>query len=66
MGIRILPPASKKERKARLRMLADLRQQGIKVGGFAQTFRTLAVGLELIESELSNTFNDCLDIGLSQ
>ncbi len=61
MGIRILPPASKKEQKARLRMLADLRQQGMQVGGLAQTFWTLAVGLELCNSELSKIFNECLD-----
>ncbi len=61
MGIRILPPASKKERKARLQMLAALRQQGMGVGGLAQTFWTLAVGLELCNSELSKIFNDCLD-----
>ncbi len=42
-------------------MLADLRQQGMEVGGFAQTFWSLAIGLELCESELSNNFNDCLD-----
>lgn len=29
MGIQILPPISKKERKAQLQMLAALRQQGI-------------------------------------
>ncbi len=61
MGIQILPPASKKEQKARLRMLADLRQQGMQVGGLAQTFWTLAVGLELCNSELSKIFNECLD-----
>ncbi len=61
MGIRILPLASKKERKARLQMLAALRQQGMGVGGLAQTFWTLAVGLELCNSELSKIFNDCLD-----
>ncbi len=38
MGIRIIPPALKKEQKAQLQMLADLRQQGMKVGGFDQTF----------------------------
>ncbi len=61
MGIQILPPASKKERKARLQMLAALCQQGMGVGGLAQTFWTLAVGLELCNSELSKIFNDCLD-----
>ncbi len=42
-------------------MLADLRQQGMQVGGLAQTFWTLAVGLELCNSELSKIFNECLD-----
>ncbi len=42
-------------------MLAALRQQGMGVGGLAQTFWTLAVGLELCNSELSKIFNDCLD-----
>ncbi|XP_016149321.1 uncharacterized protein [Sinocyclocheilus grahami] len=31
-------------------MMVDLRQQGMEVGGFAQTFWTLAVGLELLIS----------------
>ncbi len=66
MGIQTLLPTSKKERKARLRILADLRKQGMQVGGLAQTFWTLAVGLELYNSELSNIFNECLDQGLSK
>ncbi|KAI2657438.1 GTP cyclohydrolase 1 [Labeo rohita] len=36
-------------------------QQGMGVGGLAQTFWTLVVGLELGNSELSKIFNDCLD-----
>ncbi len=42
-------------------MLAAVRQQGLGVGGFAQTFWTLAVGLELWDSELNKVFNECLD-----
>ncbi len=61
MGIQIFPPASKKERKARLRMLADLQQLGMQVGGLAQTFWTLAVGLEICTPELSKNFNECLE-----
>ncbi len=61
MCICILPPALKKEWKARLQMSVGLRQQGMEVGGFAQTLWTLAVGLELCESELSKKLNDCLD-----
>ncbi len=61
MGIRILPPASKRERRARLQMLATLRQQGLGVGCLAQTFWTMAVGLELCDTELNNIFNECLD-----
>ncbi len=60
MDIHILPPALKKERKAWLRMLVDLHQQGMEVGGFAQTFWTLALELELSECELSKILNDCL------
>ncbi len=58
------PPATLKKRMARNQMLRALRQQGTEVGGFAQTFWTLAVGLDY-ELVLKD-FNVCLDKPLPQ
>ncbi|ROL44852.1 hypothetical protein DPX16_22669 [Anabarilius grahami] len=64
MVIRIVPPTSKKERRARHENLTALRQQGMQVGGLAQAFWTLAVELEYNDSKLFKIFNDCLDYPL--
>lgn len=66
MDIQISPPATKKEQMARLLALMALRQQGMEVGGFAQTFWTIAVGLNYNETALKDLFNVCLDDPLPQ
>ncbi|ROL53595.1 hypothetical protein DPX16_4367 [Anabarilius grahami] len=66
MGFRILPPATMRERMARLRALMALRQEGWEVGCFAQTFWTMAVGLDYNDAALKEIFNRCLDDPLPQ
>ncbi len=51
---------------ARHQKLMVLHQQGTEVGGFAQTFWTLAVGLDYNESVLKTFFYVCLDDPLPQ
>ncbi len=62
----ICPLATLKERTARHQKLMALRQQGTEAGVFAQTFWTLAVGLNYNESALKDLFNVCLDDPLPQ
>ncbi|ROJ29252.1 hypothetical protein DPX16_13696 [Anabarilius grahami] len=64
MGIQITPPATIKERMDRLENLITLKQRGHQVGGLAQLFWTLAVGLGYNDAALINLFNDCLDNSL--
>ncbi len=66
MDIRITPPATRKERAAQHKALMALRQQGMQVGGFAQTFWTFLVGLNYNEAALKSFFNVCLDDPLPQ
>ncbi len=66
MDIRITPPATRKERAARHHALMALRQQGMQVGGFAQTFWMFSVGLNYNEAALKSFFNVCLDDLLPQ
>ncbi len=66
MDIRITPPATRKERAARHHALMALRQQGMQVGGFAQTFWMFSVGLNYNEAALKSFFNVCLDDPLPQ
>ncbi len=66
MDREICPPATLKERMARHQKLMALHQQGTEAGGFAQTFWTLAVGLNYDESVLKDFFNVCLDDPLPQ
>ncbi|XP_067274582.1 microtubule-actin cross-linking factor 1, isoforms 6/7-like [Pseudorasbora parva] len=61
MSIRILPPANLRERVARHRCLSALRQEGLGIGGFAQFFWTMAVGLDYNDAALKDIFNTCLD-----
>ncbi len=65
MDREICPLATLKERTARHQKLMALRQQGTEAGVFAQTFWTLAVGLNY-ESALKDLFNVCLDDPLPQ
>ncbi|CAM4633500.1 unnamed protein product [Leuciscus chuanchicus] len=46
--------------------VAALRQQGLDVRAFAQTFRTIARGLDYQDLALKNIFNLCLDDPLPQ
>ncbi len=62
----ICPLATLKERTAHHQKLMALRQQGTEAGVFAQTFWTLAVGLNYNESALKDLFNVCLDDPLPQ
>ncbi len=62
----ICPLATLKEQTARHQKLMALRQQGTEAGVFAQTFWTLAVGLNYNESALKDLFNVCLDDPLPQ
>ncbi|XP_067236738.1 melanocortin receptor 4-like [Chanodichthys erythropterus] len=64
MGSRITPPATVRERMDRLENLLTLKQQGNEVGGFAQLFWTLAVGLGYNDAALMDLLNDCLDNSL--
>ncbi len=64
MNLRIASPASKKELRARRQGLITLGQEGLGVGGFAQLFWTVAVGLKYEDSELIDIFNNCLDYPL--
>lgn len=66
MSIKILPPANAQERLARQLGLAALRQQGLDVRAFAQTFRTIARGLDYQDPALKDIFNLCLDDPLPQ
>ncbi|XP_016335405.1 uncharacterized protein LOC107683868, partial [Sinocyclocheilus anshuiensis] len=66
MDIRIVPHATGKERMDRYRTLMARRQQGMEVGGFAQTFWMLAVGLNYNEAALKDLLNICLDNPLPQ
>ncbi|XP_067300869.1 calphotin-like [Pseudorasbora parva] len=61
MSIRILPPANLRETVARHRCLSALRQEGLGIGGFAQFFWTMAVGLDYNDAALKDIFNTCLD-----
>ncbi len=61
MDHEICPPVTLRERTAQHQRLMALRQQGTEVGGFAQTFWTLTVGLDYNESVLKDLFNVCLD-----
>ncbi len=64
MGIRIIPPSTRKERRARLQALAALCQEGLGVGCLAKLFWTMAAGLELNNAEHIDIFNECLDFTL--
>lgn len=66
MSIKILPPANAQERLSRQLGLAALRQQGLDVRAFAQTFRTIARGLDYQDPALKDIFNLCLDDPLPQ
>ncbi len=66
MGIRVLPRATGKERLARFRQLMALRQQGSEIGGFAQLFWSLALGLGYNDEALKEFLNICLDDSLFQ
>ncbi len=66
MDFEICPPDTLNERMARHQTLMALRQQGTEAGGFAQTFWTLAVGLDYNDSVLKDFFNVCLDDPLPQ
>ncbi len=56
MDREICPPATLRERTAQHQRLMALRQQGMEVGGFAQTFWTSTVGLDYNESVLNDLF----------
>ncbi len=66
MGIRVLPPATGKEWLARFRQLMALRQKGSEIGGFAQLFWSLALGLGYNDEALKEFLNICLDDSLFQ
>ncbi len=65
-ALRIRCASPLRERTAQHQRLMALRQQGMEVGGFAQTFWTLTVGLDYNESVLKDFFNVCLDDPLPQ
>ncbi len=51
---------------ARHRQLMALRQQGCEIGGFAQLFWSLTLGLGYNDETLKDFLNICLDDSLSQ
>ena len=66
VGFRIGSPATMEERRGRVRNLTTLHQEGREVGGLAQLFWTLAVGLGYNDAALKDWFNNCLDDPLPQ
>ncbi len=66
MDNQVLPPATGKERFARFRQFMTLRQQGSEIGGFAQLFWSLALGLGYNDEALKEFLNTYLDDSLFQ
>ena len=66
VGFRIGSPATMEERRGRFRNLTTLRQRGSEVGGLAQLFWTMAVGMGYNDAALKDFFNNCLDDPLPQ
>ena len=63
-GVRfqICSPATMEERRGRFQNLTTLRQKGSEVGGLAQLFWTMAVGLGYNDAALKDLFNNRLMI----
>ncbi|XP_026098588.1 uncharacterized protein LOC113069639 [Carassius auratus] len=61
VGLRVRSPASVEERRARFQNLATLRQKESEVGGLAQMFWTMAVGMGYNDLALKDLFIACLD-----